>query len=151
MLYDFDLYIAVDAHDKLFAAELAEILESFYGFRCCIPDRDFHGEGVHTELISHFMSKCQMSIIVLSRPALQNPIHFMERNLARQTELHSYQMRKVIYIFLEDLSDVTDCDVKSIISGRIGLRYKNETIGDKESFYHKLALKLYKTQRLSCE
>ena len=127
---------------------MAEILETFYGFRCCIPDRDFAGVGVHTELISHFMSKCQMSITVLSRQALQNPIHFLERNLARQMELHSYQMRKVIYIFLEDLSGVINCDVKSIINDRIGLTYTSISFGAKENFYNKLSLKIYKTLNL---
>ena len=142
---EFDVYVAFDNNDFSIVYELTEILESVYDFKCCIPDRDFRGEGVHVELISHFMSKCQMSIIVLSRQALQNPIHFMERNLARDMELHSFKMKKVIYIFLEDLSDVTDSDVKSIISGNVGLTYSDITEEIKCEFYDKLNRKIYKT------
>ena len=86
-----------------------------------------------------------MSIIVLSRRALQNPIHFMERNLARQMELHSYQMKKVIYILLEDLSDVTDSDVQSVISGNVGLKYNDDSVEFLELFFDKLCCKIYKT------
>ena len=97
------------------------------------------------------MSKCRMSIIVLSRRALQNPTHFMERNLARQMELHSYQMKKVIYIFLEDLSDVTDCDdrnindVSQIIRNKLGLFYRDESVDRKTAFYDRLSSKIYRS------
>ena len=90
------------------------------------------------------MSKCQMSIIVLSRQALQNPIHFLERNLARQMELHSFQMKKVIYIFLEDLSDVTDVGIQAIVGSNVGLRYTDESIANNEVFYRRLTSKIYK-------
>ena len=147
---EFDIYIGYDDSDKFFVIyELTHILETVYGFRCCIPDRDFDGEGVHTELISHFLGKCQMSIIVLSRQALQNPIHFIERNLARQLELHSFQMRKVIYIFMEDLSDVTISDVRSVISSKVGLFYSNDCIETQQRFFEKLRCKVYKTLRFS--
>ena len=148
---EFDIYICYDDDDKSYVIyELSHILESVYNFRCCLPERDFHGEGVHNELIGHFMSKCQMSIVVLSRQALQNPIHFMERNLARQRELHSFQMKKVIYIFLEDLSDVTDCDdrntndVSQIIRNKLGLVYKDESVDKKTAFYDHLGSKIYR-------
>ena len=85
-----------------------------------------------------------MSIIVLSRQALQNPIHFLERNLARQMELHSYLMKKVIYIFLEDLSDVTDFDIQSILSGNLGLKYTDKSVHDNELFYGRLSAKIYR-------
>ena len=143
---EFDIYIGYDDSDKSFVIyELTHILENVYGFRCCIPDKDFDGEGVHTELISHFMSKCQMSIIVLSRQALQNPIHFMERNLARQMELHSFQMKKVIYIFIDDLSDVTDIGIQAIVSANVGLRYTDESVANNEAFYGRLSSKIYRT------
>ena len=148
---EFDIYIGYDDNDKSFVIyELTQILENVYGFRCCIPDRDFHGEGVHTELISHFMNKCRMSIIVLSRKAVQNPIHFMERNLARQIELHSFQMQKVIYILIDDLSDVTDFGIQAIVSANVGLRYTDESVAHNEAFYGRLSSKIYRTlfQRL---
>ena len=46
-----------------------------------------------------------MSIIVLSRRA-QNPTHFME--------IWPVKWKTVIYMFLEDLSDVTDVMVQCI-------------------------------------
>ena len=85
-----------------------------------------------------------MSIIVLSRQALQNPIHFLERNLARKMELHSFQMKKVIYIFLEDLSDVTDVGIQAIVGSNVGLRYTDESIANNEAFYRRLTSKIYK-------
>ena len=142
---EFDIYICYDDSDKSFVIfELTQILESVYHFRCCLPERDFGGEGVHTELIEHFMSKCKMSIIVLSRQALQNPIHFLERNLARKMELHSFQMKTVIYIFLEDLSDVTDVGIQAIVGSNVGLRYTDESIANNEVFYRRLTSKIYK-------
>ena len=143
---EFDIYIGYDDSDKSFVIyELSHILEIVYNFPCCLPNRDFYGVGIHTELIRHFMSKCQMSIIVLSRKALQNPIHFMERNLARQMEPHSFQMRKVIYIFLEDLSDVSDLGIQSILSANVGLRYTDESVDLNEAFYGRLSSKIYQT------
>ena len=53
-------------------------------------------------------------------------------------ELHSYQMKKVIYIFLEDLSDVTDSDVQSVISGNVWMKYNDESVGNVELFFDKL-------------
>ena len=124
--------------------ELELILEKLYGFRCCIPQRDFPGTGVDIEHISCFMSKCQMSIIVLSRQALQSHIQSIERNLARHMELHSTQA-EVIYILLDDLSDVTDSHVMSVITGNIGLLYPHGSAVAQEHFYDKLRAKIYKT------
>ena len=59
-------------------------------------------------------------------------------------ELHSYQMKKVIYIFLEDLSDVIETDVRSVISGNVGLSYSNESVEKHELFFDKLRYKIYK-------
>ena len=141
---EYDIYLSFDQTDICSVLELVDKLEHIYGFRCCIPDRDFDGHGVHVELISQYMTKCRMSIIVLSRKALQNPTHFMERNLARQMELHSYQMKKVLYVFLEDLHDVTESDVRSVISGNLGLRYSNDSVKKHELFFDKLCCKIYK-------
>ena len=85
-----------------------------------------------------------MSIIVLSRQALQSHIPSIERNLARQMELNSTQA-KVVYILLNDLSDVTDSDVTSVITGNIGLLYPPGSAVAQEHFYDKLRAKIYKT------
>ena len=53
-------------------------------------------------------------------------------------------MRKVVYILLGDLSDVIDSDVKSIIRENLALRYVGESMREKETFYDKLASKIYK-------
>ena len=59
-------------------------------------------------------------------------------------------MRKVIYIFLEDLTDVTDCDdrntndVGQIIRNKLGLVYKDESVDKKTAFYDCLSSKIYR-------
>ena len=93
------------------------------------------------------MSTCSMTIVVLSRHALQNTIHCFEKNLARHMELHTRQMRKVIYILLDDLRDVTDADVRSIISGATTLHYPVDS--DKRvKFYDKLCFVIYKALKV---
>ena len=69
------------------------------------------------KLMSYFMGKNKMSIILHSRKALQNPTHIMERNLVRQKKLDPFKMWRVIYIFLEKSRYVTGCDVKSVNCG----------------------------------
>ena len=62
-----DVYLGFDQTDIYFVFELIDKLEDDYGFRCCIPNRDFDGHGVHVELISQYMSKCRMSICDVTR------------------------------------------------------------------------------------
>ena len=141
----YDIYLTYDVIDSSFALhELASILESVYRFRCCIPERDFPATNApRVEITSQQMSACSMTIVVLSRHALQNTIHCFERNLARHMELHTRQMKKVVYILLDDLRDVTDADVRSIISGATTLHYP--VISDRRvEFYDKLRCFIYK-------
>ena len=56
-------------------------------------------------------------------------------------------MRKVIYILLDDLRDVTDADVRSIISGATTLHYPVNS--DKRvKFYDKLCFVIYKALKV---
>ena len=145
--YEHDVYLSYDRSDREFVFNtLSDVLEDVYGIRCCIPDRDFSIDGILVEDISYFISKSQMSIIVLSERSLLNPIQFMERNIARHTELQTFLRHKVIYIYLDGVAESDDSSVRRIVGTNVGLKYIDNENSDWEvAFFEKLSGKIYKS------
>ena len=63
-----------------------------------------------------------------SRAALASKWHKAEFKMARHIELYRHFEFRVIHVFLEDLSDVTDDSFKLILSSRDFIRWSSKAI-----------------------
>ena len=97
---------------------IRHFLEDISNLKCCIPQRDF---GAYTTDDISTMEQCMDSssstVVLWSRAALVSKWHKAEVKMARYIELYRHFDFRVIHVFLEDLSDVTEMSLIFKMSG----------------------------------
>lgn len=149
---NFDVYLCFDQHDKYYAINsLSRTLEHNYGLSCCIPDRDFPGHGVYKTIVMNFIRQCRMTIVILSANSIKSDVQSFERILARDMELHWFRPKRIIYILLDDLGDITNADmpkdIARVLNAKIAIKWRNSyntSVDQQLAFYERLRAKVYR-------
>ena len=121
-------------------------LENKNELKCCIPHRDFgSSETDDVTALEQSLEKSATTIVLWSQSSLASNGHKAEYKLARYIELYRKLDFKVINIFLEDLGDVTDESIKSIISSGENMQWNSDATHDKKhKFFERLLSKIYR-------
>ena len=125
--------------------EMRAILEDEGGLRVCIPQRNFkHEDGDPPAAREKYIGASAATVVLWSYNSLDSESHRMEYRMARNTELRRSLNHRVIHVFLQDLSDVIDSDVRALVRSGKYLQWNSDaTNAQKKKFLDKLIAKVY--------
>ena len=116
-LFEYDVYICYVHDDDQTMEEMREFIEDKNNLKCCIPQRDFG--GCYTDdvmAMEQSLERSATTMVLWSHAALASKWHKAEYKMARYIELYRHFNHRVIHVCLQDMSDVSDADLKPIIS-----------------------------------
>ena len=126
--------------------EIRYFLEEKSNLKCCIAQRDSNAcDTDDFTALEQNLKNSASTVVLWSRAALASKLHKFEYKLARHIELHRNFDFRVIHICLEDMSDVTDDNLKLILMSNEYILWNSEaTHEQKEKFFDRLLEKIYK-------
>ena len=148
MSYPHDVYIAYSKQDRDFVRfQLLRELENKNGLRCCVPERDFPGNGVHFEHMCDYITQSQIILIILSNSSLNDHAISFASRFANNSRLDNQYSKKIIYIKLES-TDCIDSHFQSIIDCNTCLEFPKRDsfriLQTEQQFFERLVSKILK-------
>ena len=142
----YDVFFCYVHSDDEAMEEVRAFLEGESGLKCCIPQRDFDYEDGDTSTATEkHLNVSAATLVLWSCAALESETHEMQYRMARNMELYRRFHHRVLHVCVEDLSDVTDADVKSILRCGQYMQWKCDwTEAQKQRFMERLLGKIYR-------
>ena len=143
---DFDVYLSYVHDDDQIMEEMRTFLEDVHNIKCCIPQRNF---GVcdtdDVTALEQSLEKSALTVVLWSRAALASKWHKAEVKLARYVELYRHFDFRIIHIFLQDLSNVSDDFFKLLLKNGDYMQWTRQ-LSDKQKteFLDQLLVKVYR-------